>query len=436
HELVAAGQASADDYSGLGAVCLLEDQYLEAKEYLGKAQLLRPDHPQTLSNLGLACFHLGETERARTLLMQAIALQPDLAASYSNLALLQQSCGEVEQAIATYHRALECDPSQVTAHWHLAHSLFLIDAYSEAWPEHEWRLQDAPERKLHAMPQAPCLAFSAEALEYDGPLLLVSEQGIGDTLQFIRYVRLLQARGCQIRLCLPDQLHALVGHAFPDIELLSPEQGSDWCEGSWLALMSVPGLLKESPSNPLVSKPYLHADSAHVASWRNVLGDSSEQQPLVALHWQGNPAAEVGPLQGRSFPLQTLAPLAALADVRFVSLQKGIGAEQLVRCDFRDRFIPAQPLVDEAWDFLDTAAILASCDLVITSDTALAHLAGALGRPTWLLLHHIPDWRWGVRGDSTFWYPSMRLFRQLEAGNWDELVTRLTPALRQFLVSQ
>ncbi|MFM7313377.1 MAG: tetratricopeptide repeat protein [Cyanobium sp.] len=435
-ELCDAGLASADDHAGLGAISLLEDKDQEARQSLEQALAIRPDHPQALSNLGLACFQLGELDRARTLLTQAIELNPASPASHCNLALLHQSCGEVQQAIASYRQALALDPSLVTAHWHLAHSLFLIAAYQEAWPEHEWRLKDAPERKLQVMPLAPPLNFSAEALLQQGPLLLVSEQGIGDSLQFIRYVQLLQASGRQISLCLPEQLRTLVALAFPQLKLLTPDQARHWTDGPWLSLMSLPGILQDSPAGPRVTQPYLRADPLQMAAWRETFNADECRQPLVALNWQGNPAAEVGPLKGRSFPLQALAPLVASVDVDLLSLQKGSGVEQLQTCTFRDRFIPAQSEVDDVWDFQEIAAILTCCDLVITSDTALAHLAGGLGRPTWLLLPHIPDWRWGLEGETTFWYPSMRLFRQRAAGDWPEVMDRVAIALADFIASR
>jgi ADP-heptose:LPS heptosyltransferase len=166
-----------------------------------------------------------------------------------------------------------------------------------------------------------------------------------------------------------------------------------------------------------------------VAQWRDRLGSS--EAPLIGLHWQGNPSSEISGLQGRSFPLELFAPIAAALQIRLVALQKGPGHEQLQACSFRDRFVACQPQVDASWEFLDAAAILRHCDLLITNDTALAHLAGALGHPTWLLLHHVPDWRWGLQGDTTPWYPSLRLWRQHRRGDWPELLQRVLVGLQQ-----
>jgi tetratricopeptide (TPR) repeat protein/GR25 family glycosyltransferase involved in LPS biosynthesis len=156
------------------------------------------------------------------------------------------------------------------------------------------------------------------------------------------------------------------------------------------------------------------------------------RQLLVALNWQGNPLTEIQELKGRSLPLELLAPLAQSPAVELLALQHGAGLEQLSACSFRNRFHPEQHAVSQAADFRDTAAILACCDLLISSDTALVHLAGALGVPTWVLLHNTPDWRWGLRVDSSSWYPTLRLFRQEQPADWPSLIERVQTALERF----
>jgi hypothetical protein len=203
------------------------------------------------------------------------------------------------------------------------------------------------------------------------------------------------------------------------------------CE--WMPLMSVPGLLGVTADNPLIEAPYLAAFSESVQRWTAVLRRGmSEPERLVALHWQGNPEPERSwSMAGRSFRLEDLSAVAAGHGIRLVSVQKGTGSEQLAECSFLHRFVGAQPLVDQCWDYAETAAILASCDLVISSDSGIAHLAGALGLTTWLLLDYAPDWRWGGRGDRTIWYPSMRLFRQEQLGDWSPVGRAVSLALSE-----
>jgi hypothetical protein len=258
---------------------------------------------------------------------------------------------------------------------------------------------------------------------------VVAEQGLGDSLQFVRYLPALQARGYRLSLCVQPALQQLLRESGCSVPLLTPEQAATTTAGVWLPLLSLPRYLHLDSSNPGGFLPYLQPPSSLVAQWGERL--APQDAPLIGLHWQGNPSSELAGLQGRSLPLALFAPIAASLQIRLVALQKGPGHEQLQACSFRDRFVACQPQVDASWDFRDAAAIIRHCDLLITNDTAVAHLAGALGHPTWLLLHHVPDWRWGLQGDTTPWYPSLRLWRQRRRGDWPELLQRVLAGLQQ-----
>jgi hypothetical protein len=160
-----------------------------------------------------------------------------------------------------------------------------------------------------------------------------------------------------------------------------------------------------------------------VQHWQQQLGPSAKRR--IALAWQGNPTAERGHARGRSLPLAALAPLMGRADLELISVQRGAGSEQIDQLGWRDHFHPLQHELDEIWDFEEIAAILHSCDLLISSDSAITHLAGACGLPAVLLLKWTPDWRWGLQGERCFWYPNHRLFRQQENETWPETVQRL-----------
>ena len=180
---------------------------------------------------------------------------------------------------------------------------------------------------------------------------------------------------------------------------------------------------------PIITQPYIKTTEELNTKWKEIL--STENRPIIGINWQGNPSHEKGSSVGRSLPLETFAPIAQLTNVKFLSLQKGFVIEKLETCSFKDRFVRCQNQINKTWDFLETAAIIANCDLVITSDTSVAHLAGGMGKNTWMLLKRIPEWRWGLRGDTTFWYPTMRLFRKRERGNWNELMEEVTEALQK-----
>ena len=301
--------------------------------------------------------------------------------------------------------------------------MLLIGDYKIGWEEYQWRFrfEESPSHP-HAAPG--CAVWNGEApAEGKNKLLLVSEQGLGDTLQFMRYTIAMRERGFDVSLCAPTKLHALIQASGIAMEPLTPEQADQVKEGGWIPLLSLPWHLGVSPTNPILSEPYIKTTNELTAKWQRLL--SLEQRPIIGLHWQGNPKAEIQEHRGRSLCLEAFAPIAAQGPASLLSLQQGFGSEQLESCSFQHRFVQCQDQVSDSWDFLESAAIIANCDLVITNDTAVAHLAGGMGKTTWLLLHKVPDWRWGLESESSFWYPSMRLFRQKQAGDWDEVMERV-----------
>ena len=300
--------------------------------------------------------------------------------------------------------------------------------YASGWQRYEYRFQSKNAKEvLNAHPS--CEQWNGEALTQGEKLLLVSEQGLGDTLQFMRYATALRNQGLSVSVCAPRKLHTLIQTSGIDPSPLTPKQANAFTEGHWIPLLSVPRLLEVSPSNPIITEPYIKTTAEMTAKWAEIL--SAEQLPIVGINWQGNPKTEKTGLRGRSLALETFAPITGSSQITFLSLQKGFGSEQLETCSFKDRFVSCQDQVNDTWDFLETAAIIANCDLVITSDTSVAHLAGGMGKTTWLLLHKVPDWRWGLDGDTTFWHPSLRLFRQRERGNWYGVMERVAQALQK-----
>ena len=306
----------------------------------------------------------------------------------------------------------------------------LTGDYNNGWKRYEYRLQSQKsERILNA--NSPCKQWNGEALTQGTKLLLVTEQGLGDTLQFMRYATALRNEGISVSFCAQPKLHALIQASGIDPSPLTPKQANQVTEGKWIPLLSVPRHLKVSPQNPIITDPYIKTTEELHTKWSEIL--SAEQQPIIGINWQGNPKIEktgTG-FWGRSLALEAFAPIADFSHISLLSLQKGFGSEQLDTCSFKDRFVSCQNQINDTWDFLETAAIIANCDLIITSDTSVAHLAGGMGRTTWLLLHKVPDWRWGLEGETTFWYPSMRLFRQTERGNWNEVMERVAEALQE-----
>jgi hypothetical protein len=398
------------------------------------ALALNPEDHQAHNHLGVAQRQEGDLEGAIASYRRALASKPLYAAAHNNLAIALQERGDLEEAAHHYRQAIALKPNQASAHTNLGILLLLQGHYAQGWAEYDWRHAVAEAGwGLHVRPRTPPWD-GRRPLQPGETLLLACEQGLGDTLQFMRYALPLRQRGVAVRLCAQEPLHGLIRASGLDPAPIAPAAVDPDGADPWLPLLSLPGVLGVSVENPLLSEPYLQPTPERLEHWRQRL--AGETGPLIAIGWQGNPLPERTTLRGRSLPLETFAPLAERTGARLVSLQKGFGAEQLTGCSFRDRFVGCQPEVDATWDFLDAAAILACCDLVISSDSALAHLAGGLGRPTWLLLRDIPDWRWGLAGEGSVWYPSLRLFRQRQPGDWGEVLERVAVELAALLAIQ
>lgn len=391
-----------------------------------------PNHAECQSNLGLALSMQGHNDSSIKHLKQALQINPNFAEAYSNLGAALEMQGNLTDAIAAYRQAITLKPNYPEAIKNLGMAELMLGDYQAGWLNYDYRLACGSKHSiLHAQPACPRKPL--EAIQKGEQLLLVSEQGLGDTLQFMRYVPILKQMGASISLCAPINLHQLIKVSGIDAAPLTPEQANRYSKGRWLPLLSVPQVLGVTPSNPIVHGPYLQAPDELIAKWRQIL--ARETRPLIGIHWQGNPDHEVSNSRGRSLPLETFAPLAARCSGMLISLQKGFGQEQRDHCSFKDHFVACQGSVDACWDFVETAAILANCDLVITSDSALAHLAAGMGRPTWLLLKRTPEWRWGLHGEQSFWYPTMRLFRQEQDGDWDGLMARVTLEVEKYIAS-
>jgi hypothetical protein len=384
---------------------------------------LRPGWSQAHTNLGVALMDLQAHGASEQELRRALALEPGQAEALLNLGNVLWRQGRLGEAEQAYGAALERRPEYARAHHNRGMLQLLRGEAGLGWQGYGWRFRANP----GLLPGIQLPPWQGQ-LEGTAELLLVQEQGLGDVLQFVRYAQLLRGRVGRLSLAVEPKLVPLLTqaalvdavHPFPVAE------GAVDPHCRWMPLLSAAPLLGATPQRPLLQAPYLRLDPQRLQHWRGLLPPG----PLrLGLHWQGNPEHETGLSRGRSLPLELMAPLAALPGVELVALQKGPGMEQLASCSFRGAFSPVQAQVDQAWDFRDTAAIAACCDLVISNDTALAHLAGGLGLPLWILLQAVPEWRWGLQGSHCPWYPSARLFRQSRGGDWPAVITAVRDAL-------
>jgi Flp pilus assembly protein TadD len=429
--LVQRRSANPAVYTNLAALLTLQRRTGDLEPLLRQALALQPDDPVVQNNLGQVLVQRGELQQAEACFEAAVALDPAYPQALTNLANLHNQRGALQQAIALYERALAADPSYVEAHWNLAHPLLLQGDYRRGLRQYEYRSAIADPIRPHAMPPLPL--WDGSPLPAEEPLVLVSEQGLGDSLQFMRLAPLLRQRhGCSVLLSVQDKLEPLARQAALADRVVSHADVHTLHQGQWLPLLSLPGRLGMEPTQPLPPLPPLQPSPQARDRWARALAAAADPAPIrVGVHWQGDPAHETTSLRGRSLPLELLAPLAAIPEVALVSLQRGHGMEQLEPCSFRDRFSRAQAAMDDTWAFDDMAAIVEQCHLVISSDSAMVHLAAGLGRPTWVLLKAIPEWRWGLEGSESFWYPSVRLFRQAVDGDWAGLIDTVAASLRE-----
>jgi hypothetical protein len=396
-----------------------------AADCLQRLVALDPGNAAACNNLGMALERLRHPDAAEAAYRQSLAHQPDAAGTHSNLGVLLTDLRREAEAEACFRQALALQPDFARAQMNLGQLLLAHGRFAEGWPLHEGRLAE------HAgTASGPDPIAAAGLRHWQGESLLgksivvLPEQGLGDEIQFCRYLPWLKARGAArvTLVCRPSQTALMQTLAGPDAVISQADAlprlaGHDY----WTVLLSLPLRAGTTPDTIPADVPYLHPDPARLARLAPLLaGDGLK----VGLVWRGNPLHSND--AERSLPgLDALAPLWTIPGVRFFSLQKDAGT-----------LPPGLPLTDLApaiGDFADSAALIRQLDLLISIDSAPAHLAGALGVPCWLLLPAWKaDWRWQHERYDSPWYPGMRLFRQTQRGDWSGTVSRMADALARW----
>ena len=413
---------NAAPHRDLGAIFIQMERFAEAVDAYRSALALDRLSAEAWNGFGAAVWRMdGGLDDAIEAFRTASALKGDYAEAYNNLGTSLRDREDFNEAIVACRKALDLkSPAPITAH-NLAMALLSAGRWEEAWPLFEDRLE---------VPGCISKSIGDVNLSWDGTpmpegrLLVVFEQGMGDTIQFIRYLPQVRKRCARLGLlCQPSLRTLLAGTAGVD-ELV--ERADAFPHEAAVALMSLPGLFGTTPDTiqgdgDANVAPYVNADQATVSQWRKRL---DPQRMHVGLCWSGNPNNATD--RHRSLPLAHFAALAGMPNVVFHSLQFGHGSDAAADPP------PGLELIDwsdELGDFANTAALVENLDLVIACDTAIIHLAGAMGRPVWTLLSAAADWRWLPEGDDTQWYPTMRLFRQSTPGDWTTVMERVQAAL-------
>lgn len=415
--------ASVDALANLAVAAQNADPTLTLRLY-ERARALRPDHPETLANMATSALAAGRDEAAEQLYARALALRPAYAEGWRNL-----GCAELERerfavAKARFRRATLADPTNHAAGKNLGMTALLLGDYAAGWPAYEARLADAKNfpRRFN-LPQ-----WTGEPLN-GRRIVLHAEQGFGDFLQFVRYAPLAVRAGGRVTLETPQPLATLMrslplADAMTIVERGAPLPACDL----QCPIMSLPHAFKTTAADIPADIPYLAADPAAAARWAERLGPRKPDERLrVGFIWAGSATFEKDAL--RSPRLAALRPVLDTPGVRFIALQKGDGRRDLAGADLPPSFTDVGDALN---DFADTAAVMANLDLVISSCTGPAHLAAAMGIPTWIIVPRVPDWRWLLEREDSPWYPSVRLFRQARAGEWAETAARVAAALRDW----
>ncbi len=411
-----------------------------------------------------ALMEMGKFDEAVDSCQQALRLRPDYTEARTNLGNALLKLGRHDESLMCHDDVLRLSPNDPMAHWNRALAWLLLGDYERGWPEYEWRMQ-GPVRLKRPFRQ-PLWNGSSLAGK---TILLHAEQGHGDTLQFIRYAPLVKQCGGEVILeC--DPVLARLLKSCPGIDTVVSQMAALPSFDVHAPLLSLPAIFKTTLATVPANVPYLSAEPELVRWWAATLdketrrqGDKEtrrqgegiadhhvtsagsclpvslspclpvlEREFKVGIVWQGRPTH--GQDRHRSIPLAAFASLARLEGIRLFSLQKGAGSEQLAPSPLSPAAgergwgegFPVTDLGSRLETFADTAALLKNLDLLVTIDTAVAHCAGALGVPVWVMLPFSPDWRWLLNREDSPWYPSMRLFRQKRWGDWDEVIERVT----------
>lgn len=407
-----------------GSVLLVLDRTGEALECFDEALRLEPSSATAAYSRGVALQKLGVLNEALESYSRAIALDPNLPKAHHNRAFVLRELGHMQESLESFDRAIALDPSCADFRYGKATALLLVGRFEEGLELYEWR-----KKLTQWLNYGPRLESSlwTGAQPLEGKTLLIhAEQGLGDTIQFCRYARILAQSGAKTILLVQAKLARLLRSLGEEISVIA--SGEDVPAHDYhVPLLSLPLAFRTRSHNIPHTVPYLFAESDKKAYWHKGFDDGLIN---IGVCWQGNKQSAID--AGRSFPVECLEQIAQIRGVRLISLQKNDGIEQLRSLRTSMQINVLADGFDEGQDsFIDTAAIMEHLQLVITSDTAIAHLAGALGRPTWVALRHVPDWRWLLDDVRCPWYPTMHLFRQSFPGNWQSVFAAMQAELKK-----
>lgn len=401
----------------------LKKRYKKAIPRYAKALEISPDNAKILKSLGACYFHIGQMKNAILAYQKALLLEPSDNRTLYNIGCVLKTMGMMHEAAKIYEQVITINPDHHMAHIGLAKAYLATGNFERGWQEFEWRY-----RKIDHFKQK-----QQDTAKFSGKKVLVqSEWGLGDTMQFFRYVKLLRDAGATVIVATFNPLVQLFSHCHYVDYVYNIKEQQKPAHDIKIPMLSLPLIFGTTMETVPAEIPYLQADTDLVKYWKEKLGGKIK----VGLCWQAKPGIflEKQPRTKRSIELKRLAPIAEVEGVVFYSLQQQNGVEQLD--DLPDGFVVKKfgPNFDkEHGRFMDTAAVIKNLDLVISVDTSVVHLAGGLGAKVWVMLPYSAEWRWMLDRQDTPWYPGMRLFRQPQPGDWSSVIERVQQELETFV---
>lgn len=407
-------------WSNLGIALSALNKVSDAEEALTKACILDVKSIPCKRNLAIFCQQIGQYDKALLIYEELVKLQPEKIDPYFNIADLYNAKGDYKLALDALRNGVLKKPKDSNAHLALSINLLKHGNYEEGFAEYEWRRRNNYKNREYEN----SVEWQGEDL-YGKTILLYPEQGLGDMIQFIRFAEVLHNMGAKVLVETYACLKKVFSLSFPHLTIFSPEVTTIHEFHYYSPLMSIPNKLKLS-INQIPTNAYLRPTSEKVEKWKSFLRKGTLNIGIV---WQGNPQGEID--RGRSIPLHFFKVLAKIKNVQLYSMQKNFGLDQLDELAEELNIIKLPEDFDAGEDaFIDTLALMNNLDLVITSDTSIAHIGGACGCPTWVVLKHNPDWRWGMSNIKSFWYDSIRLFRQKKIGDWSSVFSEISEAVK------
>ncbi len=413
---------SATAHNNRGTALATLHRLADALEAHDRALALDPGSANAHNNRGTALALLERLDEGLESLEKALAIQPDLTQAHINRGTFLADLKRHDEALDSFERAITLNPNSADAHFGKSLALLVRGRFKSAWTAYEWRKRRVAPDVFHARARP---TWTGKEDIAGKTLFIEAEQGLGDTIQFCRYAILAADEGAQVILTAQTSLVRLLQTLDPRIEI-APVGSEPVLFDYHAALLSLPLAFGTEVATIPATIPYLHAEPERAAQMRARIGSRGFK---IGLCWQGSYIAGA-----RSFPLRCLDSISRLPGVRLISLQKGDGVEQLDTLPDGMRVETLGENFPE--DFVDTAAAMDAMDLIISCDTSVAHLAGALGRPAWVALRYAPDWRWLLDRQDSPWYPGIHLFRQPSPGNWADLFQEIQAKLAAIIAAR